>query len=390
MNKKIGAIFAIIFAVIMIFGGVFEDKYDEYIDRKKINDDRITQQEQTNFESLLNTKTFYYYNTLDDVQKQTYIMVFSMFENFTVSRRLEVTPDELNEIFMAVLYDNSEFFWVDIKYNYIDYGASVDFMPTYRFEREKAFEMSEKLSGKINDIVKSADIFTTDYEKELYFHNYVCDATVYSEETFGEIGDTAYSALIDGKAICEGYSRAMQMLLDNVGIYNYLVVGDGVSDEGTEPHMWNIVRIDGENYHLDATWNDTGNEDKVGYLYFNVNDDFISNDHLNIEPANNNCTQMTANYFVKNGLYVDNFKNFAGLVTPVANDLKTGDNMVEILFSDENQLTKAMKSLENNNYEFFDFVGDAVAKSGKKLKKNEIEYYTLDGYDYLCLVFKEG
>ena len=47
---------------------------------------------------------------------------------------------------------------MDIKYNYIDYGASVDFMPTYRFEREKAFEMSEKLSGKINDIVKSVSV----------------------------------------------------------------------------------------------------------------------------------------------------------------------------------------------------------------------------------------
>lgn len=390
MNKKIGLIFALIFSVVMIFGITLKDEFDEFIDRKNIEDDSITQQEQINFESQLGTKSFYYYNTLDDVQKQTYIMIFSMFENFTDSRRLEVNQDELNEIFMSVLYDNSEFFWVDIKYNYVDYGTSVEFMPIYRFEREKALEMSEKLNDEINGVLKSADTLATDYEKELYFHNYVCDATVYSEETFGNLGDTAYSSLIDGKAICEGYSRAMQMLLDRAGIYNYLVVGDGVSDDGTEPHMWNIVKIDGENYHLDATWDDTGNEDKVGYLYFNVNDDFISNDHLNIKPANNNCIEMSDNYFVTNGLYVDDFKNFAGLVTPVANALKTGDNMVEILFSDEKQLSKAMKSLENNNYEFFDFVGDVVTKSGRKLQKNEIEYYTLDGYDYLCLVFKEG
>lgn len=390
MNKKTGLIFAIIFVVVMLFGITLKDEFNEYIDSKNIEDDSITQQEQINFESQLGTKSFYYYNTLDDVQKQTYIMIFSMFENFTDSRRLEVNQDELNEIFMSVLYDNSEFFWVDIKYNYVDYGTSIEFMPIYRFKREKALEMSEKLNNEINGVLKSADTLATDYEKELYFHNYVCDATVYSEETFGKLGDTAYSSLIDGKAICEGYSRAMQLLLDRAGIYNYLVVGDGVSDDGTEPHMWNIVKIDGENYHLDATWNDTGNEDKVGYLYFNVNDAFISIDHLNIKPANNNCTQMSANYFVTNGLYVDDFKNFAGLVTPVANALKTGDNMVEILFSDEKQLSKAMKSLENNNYEFFDFVGDAVTKSGRKLQKNEIEYYTLDGYDYLCLVFKEG
>lgn len=390
MNKKIGAIFAIVFAIFMIFGVLLEDKYDEFIDRKKINDDRITQQEQINFESQLSTKTFYYYNNIDAEQKQIYIMIFSMFENFTDSRRLEINQDELNEIFMAVLYDNSEFFWVDIKYNYVDYGTSVDFMPIYRFEREKAIEMSEKLNDEVNGILKYADTLATDYEKELYFHNYVCDATVYSEETFGNLGDTAYSSLIDGKAICEGYSRAMQMLLDKAGIYNYLVVGDGVSDDGTEPHMWNIVKINGENYHLDATWNDTGNEDKVGYLYFNVNDAFISNDHLNIKPTNNNCTQIAANYFMMNGLFVDDFKDFDSLVNPVANALKNGSNTVEILFADENQFSKAMSSMKNDNYAFFDFVGDAVKKSGRKLQKYEIEYYTLDGYNYLCLVFKEG
>ncbi len=390
MNKKIGLIFAIIFAVLMIFGGVFEDKYDEFLDRKKINDDRITQQEKINFESQVNTKTFYYYNTLDDVQKQTYIMIFSMFENFTDSRRLEVTPDELNEIFMAVLYDNSEFFWVDIKYNYIDYGTSVDFMPTYRFEREKAFEMSEKLSEKINDIVKSADTFTTDYEKELYFHNYVCDITVYAEETFGEMGDTAYSALVDGKAICEGYSRAMQLLLDRAGIYNYLVVGDGVSDDGTEPHMWNIVEIDGENYHLDATWNDTFDETEYGYLYFNVNDQIILRDHISVKPRNNFCVSLDANYFVVNGLYVDDFENFDELATPVSQSLKSNGNTVEILFSNEPQFEKAMNYLKNENHAFFDFISNSVELSEKNLQKDEIEYYTIDESFYLCLVFKEG
>lgn len=390
MNKKIGAFFAILFALSIVFGTTFKDEINQFIDQKNIEDDRITQQEQANFEGQLNTKTFYYYNSLDDEQKQTYIMIYSMFENFTASRRLEVAQDKLNDIFMAVLYDNSEFFWVDIQYNYVDYGDSVEFIPIYRIEREQAVAMSEKLNSKINDIVKSAETLATDYEKELYFHNYVCDVTVYSEETFGEMGDTAYSALIDGKAICEGYSRAMQVLLDKAEIPNYLVIGDGVSEDGTEPHMWNIVNIDGANYHLDATWNDTGNEEKVGYLYFNVTDDFISRDHLNIKPENNNCTQMSANYFMKNGLYIDNFKNFNQLVTPVANALKNGENTVEILFSDEKQFSKAMTSMQNNNYAFFDFVGDSIKKSGRQLQKNEIEYYTLEGYDYLCLVFKEG
>lgn len=391
MKRKISVIVAILFAVFMVFGGVFVAKFEEFIDWKQIYDDRITEQEQIDFENQLGTKTFYYYNSLNDEQKQAYIMIYSMFNNFTESRRLEITEEELNDLFVAVLYDNSELFWVDIKYNFIDYGDSIEFMPEYRIDSEQARKMSLALNGKIDEIIKSAETLETDYEKELYFHDYVCDVTVYNEETFGDIGDTAYSALIKGEAICEGYSRAMQLLLDRAGIENYLVVGDGKTEDGTEAHMWNIVEIDGANYHLDATWNDTGAENTVGYLYFNVNDDFISRDHLNMEPANNNCTEMSANYFVMNNLYVENFNGYNSLLSPVAEALKNSSyNTVEILFANEKELTKAVEELENNNYEFFDFVGDVVRKSGKALESDEIEYYTIDECNYLCLIFKEG
>lgn len=388
MKRKISVIVAVLFAVFMVFGGIFVVKFEDFIDWKQIHDDRLTEQEQLEFENQLGTKTFYYYNSLDDEQKQAYIMIYSMFNNFTESRRLEITEAELNDLFVAVLYDNSEFFWVDIKYNFIDYGDSIEFMPDYRMESEQANKMSAALNNEIDKIVKSAENFTTDYEKELFFHDYVCEVTTYTEV---DMDDTAYSALINGKAICEGYSRAMQVLLDRAGIENYLVVGDGKTEDGTEPHMWNIVEIDGKNYHLDATWDDTGSETDYGYLYFNVTDDFISRDHLNIKPANNNCAYMDSNYFVMNNLYVESFKNYDSLVSPVAEALKnSSDNTVEILFANEKELTEAVEELENNNYEFFDFVGDVVRKSGKDLQSDEIEYYTLDGCDYLCLIFKEG
>ncbi len=390
MKRKVSIIISILFVLFIVFGGVFVANFEDFIDWKQIHDDRITEQEQIDFENQLNTKTFYYYNNLNSEQQQAYIMLYSMFNNFTESRRIEVTEEELNELFVAVLYDNSEIFWVDVNYNFIDYGTSIEFSPNYRFDSSTAEKMSSELNSCIGGIIKASETLATDYEKELYFHDYVCNITVYNEETFGEIGDTAYSALIEGEAICEGYSRAMQLLLDRAGIRNYLVVGDGVNEEGTEAHMWNVVEIDGENYHLDATWDDTGTEDGIGYLYFNTNDEIISRDHINLVPENNNCKSLKANYFVVNNLYVESFKSYNELVSPVAKELEKGDNIVEILFADENQLSKAIKTLENNNYAFFDFVGDVVKKSGRNLQKDEIEYYTIDERNYLCLIFKEG
>lgn len=392
MKKKLSLLIAILFAVCMVFGDFFVDEIEELVSWKQIYDDRITEQEQIDFEGLLNTKTFYYYNNLNSEQKQAYIMMHSMFNNFTESRRFEIAEDELKDIFMAVLYDNSEIFWVSVNYRFVDYGNSIEFLPEYR-NREDCRKISDELNKKVKEIVKGAEYLSTDYEKELYFHNYICENVLYDESSMvesGGHGDTAYSALLEGKSICEGYSRAMQLLLDGAGIKNYLAVGDGVSEDGTEPHMWNIVEIDGENYHLDVTWDDTFDETEYGYLYFNVNDQIISRDHISLKPRNNSCVSLGRNYFVMNNLYVDDFKNFDELVAPVSQSLKNNNNTVEILFSNEPQFEKAMKYLENENHAFFDFISDSVELSKKNLQKDEIEYYTIDESFYLCLIFKEG
>lgn len=392
MKRKISVVVLVLFLVLVIFGSTISSNFEEFLDWKQIYDDRITEQEQLDFETLLNTKTLHYYNCLNSEQQQAYIMMYSMFCNFTESRRFEIAEEEISDVLMAVLYDNSEIFWVCTNYRFADYGDSVEFLPEYRL-LEDYQRISVALNEKIKEIVKGSEKLSTDYEKELYFHNYICENVVYDENTItqsGAYGDTAHSALLDGKSICEGYSRAMQLLLDHAGIDNYLVVGDGVSEDGIEPHMWNVVEIDGEKYHIDVTWDDTFSEEDYGYLYFNVNDEFITRDHKNLEPNDNNCVSMDANYFVVNDLYVVNFESFNDLILPVSQSLKISDNTVEILFADEKQFSKAMKSLKNNNYAFFDFIGDSVEFSDKNLQKDKIEYYTIDESYYLCLIFKEG
>jgi len=77
--------------------------------------------------------------------------------------------------------------------------------------------------------------------------------------------DTAWkciSALVgrSGKAgpVCEGYTRAFQVLCDKLGIPCVLVDGPAISKLNSQPegHMWNYVQIDGGWYAVDVTWND--------------------------------------------------------------------------------------------------------------------------------------
>ena len=86
-----------------------------------------------------------------------------------------------------------------------------------------------------------------------------------------------YSCIVAGSAACEGYAKAAKYLLEKAEIECFTLVGDAQNFEGeTESHMWNIVNIDGEYYHLDTTWDDPdGSESGMSHIYMNLNDDEI-------------------------------------------------------------------------------------------------------------------
>ena len=86
----------------------------------------------------------------------------------------------------------------------------------------------------------------TDYEKELFFHDYLIEHCAYHEDTGNWQAYTAAGALLNGKAVCEGYSRAFQLLLNQEGIDNYLMTGSARDPSGrVDGHMWNLITLDG-------------------------------------------------------------------------------------------------------------------------------------------------
>ena len=86
----------------------------------------------------------------------------------------------------------------------------------------------------------------------------------------------AAGALIDGRAVCDGYAKAVKMLCDAKGIPCIVVAGDAVQNGRTESHAWNYVQMeDGAWYALDTTWDDRG--DHAVTSYFLVGADTLVN-----------------------------------------------------------------------------------------------------------------
>ncbi|MDD2362561.1 MAG: transglutaminase domain-containing protein [Oscillospiraceae bacterium] len=110
------------------------------------------------------------------------------------------------------------------------------------------------LMSKVNSIPVTG---SSRYEKVLSIHNELATRISY-DYSYSELSYNAYGALVDGVAVCEGYSEAFKLICDKYDIPCILVVGKGGTSSGLqEPHMWNAVKMeDNKWYGVDVTWDD--------------------------------------------------------------------------------------------------------------------------------------
>lgn len=166
--------------------------------------------------------------------------------------------------------------------------ATMEIKFEYDFSKERMEYLKKASENKakeiISEVIKSG---MSDFEKELALHNYVINNARYDTRLYtGNMPNESYldyGVLVEGLGVCDSYARAMYRLLNMVGIECIYVIGDGVIGDGLIPHAWNIVKIDGKYYQLDATWNDpvvSGGGDELSYDYFNVTDTKLSKDHI--------------------------------------------------------------------------------------------------------------
>lgn len=116
---------------------------------------------------------------------------------------------------------------------------------------EKEVFRTLKISGK------------SDYQKVKAIYDYICsnvsyDYTNLNDDTYIQ-KYTAYAALIDKTAVCQGYASLLYRIVLDAGVDARVISGDAGG-----PHAWNIVRLNGKYYNLDSTW-DAGREN---YSYF--------------------------------------------------------------------------------------------------------------------------
>ncbi len=95
------------------------------------------------------------------------------------------------------------------------------------------------------------------YEQIMYLHDWMINNFEYAAtETQADVHNI-YGAFTNKKIVCEGYARTFKYILDGLGIDCVLISGSATnSNEETESHAWDYVKLDGKWYAIDVTWDD--------------------------------------------------------------------------------------------------------------------------------------
>lgn len=208
-----------------------------------------------------------------------------------------LSADDMAVVFDTYERDHPEHFWLGGKYGYEYNDMTVTkIKPTYLMSGQELNTSRKKFETIIAEILNAVPEGASEYETELLIHDKLAERVEYIKTGNAY---NAYGAIVEGKAVCEGYSEALAYLLRLKGIKTFIVTGESANPTTGDPegHEWIVARIDGEWYHVDITWNDQG--ESIYHAYFNKTEAEILEDHKidALRYALPSCTSDAADYF---------------------------------------------------------------------------------------------
>lgn len=300
---------------------------------------------------------YYWYNRLSSDEQLLYKKIEKAVpecQNYIDCSDLYITKAQLEKVIQFFDNDHPDYFWVSKSYQYrydqanpdkillvvllFSDGTETDLPGTgltleSEADRSVIYNQRTEFNKKVEEFLATVPANASDLEKEKAAHDFVVDRVTYdtaaleSTEILRENSYNSYGALVEGLAVCEGYSELFQYLCNQLGL-NCIVVS-GISEN--QNHQWNILWINNTPVNVDPTWNDNQAMDDLGqrsYLYYNVSDRYLSRTHKlvsNLELSTQEYISMVPICSSSDYYYYNN----RGII--LGNELQIPDNTMEVI-----------------------------------------------------------
>ena len=265
------------------------NSYNEEVEKSSEPKKESMNEEEYKKETDTATKIFGINSTISSTKRVILNAIKSGIENLKTEINLDnyvstITTSKIGmNLYFDTLYEYPELFYADLTVSCTYYtnssGAITRFSLKVKYIYSSAVitTMKSYLNTKVNEI-KNKYLYNASslLEKEYIIHDYLLENCTYdTASNVQTISHTAYGALLNSKAVCDGYSKAAKLLFNECGIDAGIVTSDSMN------HAWNYIKMNGYYYFLDITWDDPVPETYISrYSYFNRNsNEMVSGNH---------------------------------------------------------------------------------------------------------------
>lgn len=297
-------------------------------------------------------ENYYNYQHLEDEYKGIYVEMHYVISHMKTEYILTYCePSLIDKIFNCMMNDHPEIFWCDgYSYSMNENNGTkyVKFSGTYTKTSEEREIIQQNIDEITDKIIMNAP--DSEYERVKYVYEYLIGNTIY--DTKAMESQNILSVLLYQHSVCQGYAKTIQYLLQKMSIEATLVNGSVHNDI---PHAWNLIKINGNYYWLDATWGDSsykianyeqyGIEPKIDYYYLTMTSNQMLMDHkIDYLVSYPNCNSTADNYFVREGLYFYDV-DYSKMHEIVSKAVEKGESAVVFQCQDVNCYKKMYTSL---------------------------------------------
>ena len=337
----------------------------------------------------------YYFKQLNEEEQRVYRELLKGIRAREKDFYLTLSQDDsIDRCYHAVLKDHPEIFWVHnhekiYKTTYSD-SDYCTFTPGYIYTESEISEIQNAMEAGFQEVSSLIPADASDYEKVRIVYTYVIDNTQYQASD----DDQSIAGVFWKKeAVFAGYAGAVQYLLERIGVPCIYV--DGSTQGSTEGHAWNIVKLDGEYYYVDATNGDqpdflNGNaaqlEEHKTIIYDYLcpfpeeyEKKYIRSEELTVPD----CTAKDMNFYVLNQGCFDGY-DWETIYDYCKMRLDNGAAVVRFKFSNQEAFAAACNELLDN--------GEVQNVAQYYMKQNglgQVEYHygVLDNFYTIYLIF---
>lgn len=230
----------------------------------------------------------YLKNNGTTAEQKTYKAFEDAFSNYekTVTFDFKVNAQQVEKVYEIYIDDHPEEFFLgaatyntDSRNNVANFTVKSEMMS---LSKDKIAEIKNKAQQKAYDIILELfpnGVYKNEIETVRAVHDYLIDNVKYDTTYNADHSHDMYGSLINGTSVCEGYAEAFLYIMRLCGIECLLVNGTMSSVS----HVWNMVKLENEWYHIDITSDDPilkNAEQVLRFEYFNLTDDEIKKTHI--------------------------------------------------------------------------------------------------------------